>query len=71
MKERDQNLEKIQNDYQNDKQNSKLEITKLMQKISDLENYRVKQENEDILKHKLVNEESKSKSNIPQSDVLP
>jgi len=38
LKESEQQVEKLQNDNQTDKQNSKNEISKLMQKISDLEN---------------------------------
>lgn len=70
LKESEQQVEKLQNDNQTDKQNSKNEISKLMQKISDLENYRVKHENEDILKHKVIHDDAKS-SKIPQSEVLP
>jgi len=70
LKESVQQVEKLQNDNQTDKQNSKNEISKLMQKISDLENYRVKNENDDLLKHKLVHDDAKS-SKVPQSEVLP
>lgn len=74
LKDRDQALETALSEQQTDKQNSKIENNKLMQKIADLESYRVKHENEDILKQQKENEYPQQKSSSTfrsQSDVLP
>lgn len=74
LKDKDQALDNALNEQQTEKQNSRIEINKLMQKIADLESYRVKHENEDIFKQNKENEYPQTKSSTSsrsQSDVLP